>query len=272
MSKPAVDAPAPLIAEQRDSVLWLRLNRPESLNAIDRKLGFALIAAIAEAADEKVVRAIVLTGTGRAFCAGDDIAGLQAFLQGDAHHASAAVDPSDRNTLYLRLATAMVRCPKPIIAAINGVAFGAGTEVLCAADLRCTARSARIGSGLAKIGAVGNAAFLGAVIGSARAFEIYVSGRAVDAAEALAIGLVNYVFDDASFAQDVNELAQRIAALPTRVVALQKKLRNDCTGHSLEQRALMQEEAHRVCMNQFEDAREGATAFIEKRAPRFSGR
>ncbi len=255
-----------------DGVLWLRLNRPAALNAIDRTLGERLIAAVDRARRDDAVRVIVLIGTGRAFCAGDDIAGLEAFLRGETTNDRAAVDRHDGTALYLRLAQAMILCPKPVVAAVNGLSFGAGTEVLCAADLRCVARGARIGSSLVNIAEVGNAALLGAVVGSARAFEIFLSGRAVASDEALAIGLASHVFDDETFERDVEALALRLAAGPTKVIALQKKLRNACEGASLLERIGLQDEAHRVCYLEIEDAKEGAAAFLEKRPARFSGR
>ena len=254
-----------------EGVLWLRLNRPRALNAIDRGLGERLIAAFDTARRDPAVRAIVIIGTGRAFCAGDDMIALEAFLRGETAPEDAAVDRYDGTALYLRLAQAMILCPKPVVAAVNGLAFGAGTEVLCAADIRCIARSARIGSSLVNIAEVGNAALLGAIVGSARAFEIFVSGRAVDSAEALAIGLASYVFDDETFVHDVGALASRLAKAPTQVIALQKKLRNACEGRSLVDRMALQDEAHRVCYLEIEDAKEGAAAFLEKRPAQFSG-
>lgn len=273
MSAQSTTAPrsVPLLTQQHEGVLWLRLNRPEVLNALDRRLGQELIAALERARYDDEVRAIVLTGEGRAFCSGDDIGGVKAFLEGDWDHASAAIDVHDRSALYLRAAIAMVQCPKPIVAAINGACFGAGTELACAADIRCIARTARIGSSLVRIGEVGHAAFLGAVVGASRAFEIYVSGRVVSPDEALSIGLAHHVFDDAQFGEAVAALARQLAELPTRVIGLQKKLRNDCEGRSLIERALIQEQAHRRCMSEMADAREGALAFLEKRPPRFTG-
>lgn len=261
-----------LLQQRHDGVLWLRLNRPDVLNAIDRRLGLDLIAAIERARIDPQVRAIVMIGEGRAFCSGDDIEGLRAYLAGDIDSDRAAVDPHDHNALYLRAAIAMVQCPKPVIAAINGACFGAGAELACAADIRCMSRSAKIGSGLVKIGEVGHAAFMGAVVGATRAFEIFVSGRAVGAEEALTIGLTHHVFDDGEFEASVAAMAQRLAQMPTRVIGLQKELRNACEGRSLVERALLQEEAHRRCFSEMADAREGAMAFLEKRKPRFTGR
>lgn len=270
--EPALSTASCLIESCSDGVLWLRLNRPAALNAIDRTLGELLIGAVDRARRDDDVRAIVLIGTGRAFCAGDDIAGLEAFLRGETANERSAVDQHDGTALYLRLAQAMILCPKPVVAAVNGLAFGAGTEVLCAADMRCMAKSARVGSSLVNIAEVGNAALLGAVVGSSRAFEIFLSGRAVASDEALAIGLASYVFEDDEFEREVEALARRLAEGPTKVIALQKKLRNACEGRSVLERIGLQDEAHRVCYLEIEDAKEGAAAFLEKRPAQFSGR
>lgn len=253
-------------------VLWLTMNRPAALNAIDRILGLELLKAFHAAERDDDVRAVVLTGSGRAFCAGDDIAGLKAFLEGDFDHERAAVDPTDKSSLYMRVAQLMTRCPKPVIAAVNGLSFGAGTELACAADVRCMARSAAIGSGLVKIAQLGNAAYLGHVVGHARAFEIFATGRAVGADEALAIGLATHVFEEGEFMDGVAALADRLANGPTRIIAMQKKLLAASEGRNLDARAMLQEAAHQTCFFETEDAREGASAFIENRKPTFTGR
>ncbi|MBP7338510.1 enoyl-CoA hydratase-related protein [Niveispirillum sp.] len=261
-----------VLLQRRDGgVLWLTMNRPTALNAIDRELGLELLRAFRSAEQDGTVRAIVLTGAGRAFCAGDDIAGLKAFLDGDMDHPRAAVDPSDRSSLYMRVAALITRCPKPVIAAVNGPAFGAGTELACAADIRCMARSARIGSGLVRIAQVGNAAYLGHVIGHARAFEIFATGRAVDPVEAGSIGLSSHVFEDAEFIDRVGELARQLADGPTRVIAMQKRLLAVSRGRGLDERAALQEAAHQRCFFEAGDAREGARAFIDKRPAAFKG-
>lgn len=269
---PSPDEGNVLIAERTAGVLMLRLNRPRALNAIDRTLGLALVAALQRARLDETVRAVVLIGNGRAFCAGDDIIGLDAFLKGNIEHPSAATDEHDGTALYLRVASAMMLCPKPVIAAINGSAFGAGTEIACGADLRCMKRSASVGSGLVKIGEVGNAALLADVVGRSRAFEIFATGRALDANECLRIGLVHYVFDDDLFEAEVLSLAERLASAPTKVLGLQKQLLRDCEGRALHERLVAQDEAHRICFKEIEDAKEGAAAFLAKRQPVFTGR
>src|SRR5690606_29995471 len=149
-------------------------------------------------------------------------------------------------SLYLRITAAMKAAPKPVIAAINGAAFGAGCELACAADIRCMSQSARIGSGLVNIGQLGTAAYLPHVIGAARAFEIYATGRSVAADEALAIGLATHVFEDGDLLEAVGALASRLAAGPTRVLGLQKALLDACEGLSLTERVALQERAHQV--------------------------
>ncbi|MEM6339661.1 MAG: enoyl-CoA hydratase/isomerase family protein, partial [Pseudomonadota bacterium] len=195
----------PVIVTKKGSVTWLILNRTDALNAIDQELGLALNAAFREAEQDDAVRAIVITGNGRAFCAGDDIVGLGAFLERNFEHPRAAVDPSDRSSLYLRLTAMMTRCPKPVIAAINGLSFGAGTEIACAADIRCISSKAKIGSSLVNIAQVGNAAYLSRVVGLSHAFEIFVTGRALGADEAKNIGLVHYVYEEGAFEERVSE-------------------------------------------------------------------
>ncbi|MEN5114945.1 enoyl-CoA hydratase-related protein [Brevundimonas diminuta] len=263
--------PPILIEHLENDVLWLTLNRPEVLNAIDRDLGLRLLETIRRAGADTAVRAIVLTGAGRGFCAGDDIAGLKGFLEGDFDHPKAAVDPVDRSSLYLLITAAMKAAPKPVIAAINGATFGAGCELACAADIRCMSRSARIGSGLVNIGQLGTAAYLPQVIGSARAFEIYATGRSVDAEEALSIGLVTQVFEDEDLLSSVGALATKLAAGPTRVLGLQKGLLDACESRPLMERVALQERAHQVCFFETMDAKEGARAFIGKRPPLFRG-
>ncbi|MEM1134018.1 MAG: enoyl-CoA hydratase-related protein [Pseudomonadota bacterium] len=263
---------SPVIVRRDGAIVWLIFNRPEALNAIDRDLGLAVNAAFREAEQDDSVRAIVVTGTGRAFCSGDDIEGLKAFLNRDYTHPRAAVDPSDRASLYLRLTAMMTRCPKPVIAAINGFSFGAGTEIACAADIRCMSSTAQIGSKLVNIAQIGNAAYLSRVIGLSRAFEIFVTGRALDADEARDIGLVHYVYLEDDFEQSVAELAEKLANGPTKVIAMQKRLLNDCEGKDPNARLALQEAAHQICFFEAEDAEEGARAFFEKRAPDFKGK
>ncbi len=261
----------PLLIEESAGVLWLTLNRHDALNALNRPLAEELLKSIEVARSSDSCRVIVLSGSGRAFCAGDDISGVQAYLDGNRSDDSVATDRNDGFALYLRIAQAMRLCPKPIIAAVNGVAYGAGAELLCAADLRCMTSSASIGSGLVNIGAMGNVAMMTSIIGEARAFEIYLTGRAVDSSEALRIGLVHYVYKDGAFATEVANLAESIGRKPTKVISFQKKLMNECRGKSFAERIVLQDEYHRLCFAECDDSREGAKAFLEKRPANFSG-
>lgn len=262
----------PVLVDRRGAVLWIRMNRPHVRNALDRPMGYGLIEALNQAERDEVVRAVVVTGVGRAFCAGDDIQGLKAILTGDEDDPAAPTDPHDGASLYLRVAAMIRKCPKPVVTAANGYAFGAGFEMFCAGDVRCMSGTAKLGSHLIHIAEAGNFALLSAIIGADRAFEIFLSGRSVEAVEAKALGLVHEVWTEDTFTAELSALAERIALLPTKIVGLQKRLRNESEGRTLLDRVRLQDEIHRACVTLSEDAREGAAAFLEKRAPIFTGR
>ena len=259
-----------LVTRPEPDVLCLQLNRPQAGNAIDRALGEDLLAALTDAADDRTVRATIITGTGRTFCAGDDIGGIDAHLAGD--HTNSPVVGTTEDPIYLRIVEAIVAAPFPVIAAVNGAAAGAGTELACAADLRLAATPARIGSCLINVAQVGNAVMLARVVGAARATEIYLSGRLVDMDEALHIGLVHRVVPADHLQPEALALARQLAAAPTRAIALYKELRERLHGATIEQGLRVQNTFHIRNNREVEDSLEGARAFLEKRAPRFSGR
>lgn len=262
--------PDVLRVERRDHVLRLTLNRPARRNALDRATGTALLQAVQKAAADAGVRVVVLTGAGPAFCAGDDIATLDAMFAG-----RTGDEPSMRETgdaLYLRIAEAMIQCPKPVVAAINGAAAGAGAEIACAADIRIAAASARIGSGLVHIGQFGSAALLPRVVGPARATELYISGRLVPADEAARIGLVHEVVPDQELPARVDLLARELAGRATKAIGLFKEARERMYGQPVEFGLRLQDAYHTRCMTEVADAVEGARAFLERRPPRFEGK
>lgn len=259
-----------LQTDLRAGVLRLVLNRPQRRNSLDRQLGMALLSALQAGARDAGVRAIVVTGTGSAFCAGDDIASLDAVFNGQTGEEPSI--PGTGDALYLRIAETIIHCPKPVIAALNGDAVGAGSEIACAADLRIATDSARIGSGLVHIGQFGSAALLPRIVGISHATELYLSGRLATSAEALRIGLVHEVVADAQFADRVDELAQDLASRATKAIGLFKQARERAIGQPVEFALRLQDAYHLRCMTEVEDAIEGARAFLERRAPRFSGR
>lgn len=252
-------------------VLWLRLNRPRVRNALDRPLCEALIAALQRAGLDPEVRAVVLTGNGKAFCAGDDITGLRDGHEGRASASTVPSDPLDGVTLYSRIVAMIVTLPKPVIAAINGATAGAGLEIACASDLRIASSEARMGSGLIKIAQPGNAVMLPRVVGEARATEIFLTGRLVGADEAARIGLVHHVYGTDEFEQRVERVALELAALPTKAIGLFKEMREANRQLDPVGAIFAQDRLHRRAALEIKDVVEGALAFIEKRSPNFTG-
>lgn len=270
---PTADDPV-LLERHADGIAELTLNRPHRRNAFDHELGTSLLNAIRRASADPAARVIVVRGRGTAFCAGDDIATLETMLvdgvaASDTENVAVVRDTGD--SLYLRIAEALLSAPKPVLVAINGDAAGAGTELACAGDLRIMREGARIGSALVRIGQLGHAALLPRVVGPARATELFLSGRMIDAAEAERIGLVHERVAAEAFEARVDELAHELASRPTRAIGLFKELRERAHGLSAVDAARLQDTYHARCMSEVEDAVEGARAFVEKRAPRFSG-
>ncbi|GIK50162.1 MAG: enoyl-CoA hydratase/isomerase family protein [Hyphomonadaceae bacterium] len=262
-----------ILTEFDNGVLWIRLNRPGARNAFNRALGEQLLDSLIEVDRDPKVRCAVIIGSEPAFCAGDDIGGIKVLLGlAPPSPGSAGDSARDGSILYLACARRVLRSPKPILAAINGPAAGAGTEFACAADLRLASSTARIGSGLISIGQMGNAVLMTRLIGPARATALFLDGSLISAEEAKGIGLVDYVFDSETFEQDVRSFALRIASLPTKAIGLFKETREKALSAHWEVALGEQEKAHWRNMAEVEDSVEGARAFLEKRKPHFVGR
>lgn len=258
-----------MVRRPEPGVLWLQFNRPAAGNALDRELGERLLCALHQALDDGT-RVVVITGTGPSFCAGDDLKSVEAHLAGERER-SPVVGTTD-DPIYLRIVESIVNAPFPVIAAINGAAAGAGTEIACAADLRIANTDARIGSCLIKVAQVGTALMLARVVGEARATEIFLSGRLVDMDEALRIGLVHEVVDAGVLEVAAMQRARALAQAPTKAIALYKELRERLHGQSLEHGLRLQNTFHIRNNREVEDSTEGARAFLDKRPPQFTGR
>jgi 2-(1,2-epoxy-1,2-dihydrophenyl)acetyl-CoA isomerase len=245
------------------AVLTITLNRPDVLNAFNAAMHAALGSALEEAGDPEI-RAVVLTGAGRGFCVGQD---LTEFRE----------DPGDIGSRlranYHPNVIAIRELEKPVIAAVNGAAAGAGLSFACACDLRVAAASASFVPAFINIGLIpdsGGTYFISRLLGSARAFEWMTSGRKLSAAEAHAWGLVSEVAEDEELPARSADLAAQLAAMPTRGVGMTKLLFDEAANNTLEEQ-LELEALLQTAATQTADFREGVAAFLEKRPPKFTG-
>jgi 2-(1,2-epoxy-1,2-dihydrophenyl)acetyl-CoA isomerase len=245
------------------AVLTITLNRPDVLNAFNEAMHRGLSAALEEAR-EPGVRAVVLTGAGRGFCVGQDLTEFR----------EAPGDIGDRlRGSYHPNVLAIRALEKPVIAAVNGAAAGAGVSFACACDLRIAAESASFVPAFINIGLVpdsGGTYFISRLLGPARAFEWLASGRRLSATEAREWGLVSEVVEDSALAERAAELAGEWAARPTFGIARTKELIDQAVTSSLEEQ-LEREADLQTRATQSEDFREGVAAFLEKRPPKFRG-
>lgn len=256
-----------LVSTTATGVQTITLNRPDRLNAVNPRLADELPRAIDEAARDDAVRIVVLTGAGRGFCSGLDLSEPPRLPDGDLRQRL------DTLAWVGRWVLAVVGCEKPVIAAVNGAAAGAGFGLALAADIRLVARGARVSAGYVRRGLspdAGVSHFLPRHVGLARASEIILSGRDVDADEAQRIGLAAAVFDDVDFTSSASAYAERLAAGPPVAFALSKRLLAGSTA-TLEEQLERELSAIKMCFASH-DVTEAITAFAQKRTPVFRGR
>ena len=252
-----------VLTSREGAVLTVTLNRPEVYNAFNRALHDALREALTEAQDP-AVRCVVVTGAGKGFCAGQD---LKEFGQ-----VSASIRDALEQTYHpnIRLVRAL---EKPVIAAVNGPAAGAGLSFACACDIRVASDTATFVPGFVGIGLVpdsGGTWFIHRLLGFARAFEWMCANTRLSATEALDWGLVSEVVPAASFESRVAELAAEWAARPTLAVGRTKQLFEHAFSASLEEQLALEAELQQASVGTA-DFREGVGAFLEKRPPTFTG-
>jgi 2-(1,2-epoxy-1,2-dihydrophenyl)acetyl-CoA isomerase len=256
---------SPLRLEQDGGVLTLTLNRPKA-NAFDQELIDSLLEALRRAEADASVRCLVVTGAGRVFSAGQDIAALGVV---DGHVSFRRHLERTYNRMVLRIR----RMEKPIVAAVNGAAAGAGLGLALACDIRLAVRSARFVFGFTGIGLTTDSAtslMLPLLIGLGRANEVAFTNAPLSAEQALTYGLVNRLVDDADLVSEAAALAAQLATGPTRAIGFTKRAFNRALLPHLED--MLDYEAHlQEAAGRTADHREGVAAFLEKREPQFRG-
>ena len=256
----------------KDGIATARLNRPAQKNALSEEMVRELACALNEAQDDPAVRVFVITGAGDAFCSGGDL-GRRA-KEGE----GTTPTPLQRKTRLQqgthRVALAVEAFEKPLIAAVNGAAVGAGMDMALMCDLRFAARSARFSEGYIRVGLLpgnGGCYFLPRIVGTASALELLWTGDFVDAGEAHRIGLVNRVYDDDKLMAETAAFAARLAAGPPIQQRLIKKLLYQSLRTDL-RTSLELVSSHMAVVQSTDDYREAIAAYKEKRAPKFEGR
>jgi 2-(1,2-epoxy-1,2-dihydrophenyl)acetyl-CoA isomerase len=251
-----------------DGIATVTLNRPEVFNALDAQLARELHDAIIASSEDEAVRVVILTGTGRAFCAGGDVKGFCDTIDTIGAHVK-------RLTTELHGAVSrMIRMPKPVISAVNGVAAGGGMSLALAGDLILATASARFTMAYTQIGASpdGSSTFtLPRLVGVKRALELTLLNPVLSAQEAKEWGIVNRVYPDDAFQAEVQTIATQLAQGPTLAYGRTKALLYSSTSETLETQ-MEYETLHIAASGKTADFREGIFAFAEKRQPSFQGR
>ena len=254
-----------ILTQQKNNVLILTLNRPDKFNSFNREMALLLISELEKAENDKTIRCIVITGNGKAFCAGQDLA--------------EAIDPNGPgiekivaehyNPIILKIRT----IEKPIIAAVNGVAAGAGANIALACDIVFAAKSASFIQAFSKIGLIpdsGGTFTLPRLIGFNMASALMITGDKATAEEAMQYGMVYKIFDNANLLEQTLVNAQAISKMPTKAIGLTKRLLNQSYNNTLEQQLSLEKEMQIKAANS-PDYKEGVNAFLEKRPANFKG-
>ena len=263
-----------LLESIEDGVATLTMNRPEARNAMSGEMMGALKAAVDRVAIDPAVRCVVLTGSGRAFCAGGDVKG-QARAASERGSGQRVSVPARVHGLRsgMELSRLLHEMPKPTLAVIPGPAAGAGLSLALACDLRIALDTAKLTTAFSKVGASGDfggSYFLPRLVGAAKAREMYFMADVILGQEACELGLVNYAYPAETFENEARQLAARLAALPTIAVGYMKRNLNVADSAGLSQ-VLDLEAEHMVRTMMTEDHARAAQAFVEKRPPVFEG-
>lgn len=261
-----------VLTDLADGVLTVTLNEPDTLNALTMAIGDGLFAALDRANEDDDVRVMILTGAGRGFCSGASVQDIQGRAGGDADVPSrfALLDQRGRSA---RLAEALSECEVPIIAAVNGVAVGAGLGIASCCDIRILGESARMGSLFIKRGLAsdyGAGYWLPRIIGVARTFDLMYTGELLGAEKCLELGLANQVVPDDGLLDAARNYARNIAAGPPLAYTMLRRIMQRSTYMPLADFTEYEWASQRMLIAS-KDAKEGFTAFMEKREAKFTG-
>ncbi len=258
-----------ILVEKKDQIGRITLNRPSALNAINDRMGEELNAALREMDEDEKTRCLVIAGAGRAFCAGEDVSGLEERYGGGSH-------PSLGEHLrkkYHPMITRIRNMEKPVVARLNGIAAGSGASLALACDIRIASEEAGLKQAFIGVGLVpdsGSSWFLTHLVGPGRALELIMTGRTVSSREAETLGLVHRVVPANELDKAVDETASQLASGPTKALGLSKRVVNRVSNMELSE-ALDYEAYHQQIAGGTNDHLEAVRAFLEKRKPKFSG-
>ncbi len=255
-----------------DGIATITMNRPEARNALTREMMYGLRESLPRLAADSSVRVVVLTGAGGAFCAGGDV---KAFAKAAAEGASMSFDQKSHDLRErMEVSRVLHEMPKPTLAVIPGPAAGAGLSMALACDMRIAVSGAKMTTAFSKVGLSGDfggSYFLSHLVGTGKARELYFTGRVLSAEEALELGMVNRVVAEKELQAAALAFARELATLPTVAVGYMKKNLNKALAGSLSD-VLDYEAIHMIRTFDTEDHKGAAAAFVEKRAPEFSGK
>ncbi|MCH2021225.1 MAG: enoyl-CoA hydratase-related protein [Saprospiraceae bacterium] len=255
-----------LLFKKQNGVVTLTLNRPKAYNSFNREMAFALIAELEKSALDDEVRVIILTGNGTAFCAGQDLR--------EVTEDNGITFEMILNEHYNPIIKAIRSIGKPVVAAINGVAAGAGANIAFSCDLTIAKESASFTQAFSKIGLVpdsGGTFFLPRLVGMQRATSMMMLSNKITAKEAAEIGLIYQCINDDEFDSSVSKLAEKLAKMPTKALGMTKELINAGFNNNLDAQLKMEGD-YQIAASKSYDYNEGVNAFLEKRKPEFIGK